>query len=136
MLINWNQAVSKENGQLKIRYEKLKMEAERDNKCLEGQIRIYNADNMKLYGENMQLKSDMERMHKDKADVMDALYKEKILTAAVTAEGEIDGQKVEIRGHLRRKGYNSVDPPGPCVFCKAMIELGSTELMIRYTTRC
>ena len=78
----------------------------------------------------------MERMYKDKAEVMDALYKDSPIKNAVTLEGLIDGHNVQVRGHVPRRGPKSSNPPGPCMFCQSMIELGSTALMLKYGVRC
>ena len=83
-----------------------------------------------------QLESDLERMAKDKREVMEALYKSRPVTNALTLQGTIDGHKVEVFGMIPRKGPNSHNPPGPCMFCTAMIELGTTKLLAEYGTRC
>ena len=67
---------------------------------------------------------------------MDELYKVTPNKNAVTLEGLIDGHTVQVRGKVPRRGSKSNDPPGSCMFCQSMIELGSTALMLQYGVRC
>ena len=92
--------------------------------------------NKVLEKKNQQLKEDMMMMVRDKQEVHNALTSGSVVTNAVTCEGEIDGHKVQIHGHVKRPGHRFDNPNGPCMHCVAVIELGSTALMARYGTRC
>lgn len=83
-----------------------------------------------------ELQSDMALLVEDKAEVQKVLCDGGVVTKAVTMTGKIDEWELEIKGMVPRQGPRSANPPGPCMWCERMIQLGSTKQLAEHGLRC
>jgi len=104
----------------------------------EHMVSILKSNMEESYVINQSIKSELETKEQEIQALKNLLTGQvkQAKDLPVTLEGKLDGQRVQIRGYVYRKGPQEENPPGPCKVCSAMIGQGKTSVMEAQGTWC